>query len=154
MRVKQKLLFEKLRDIWDAMPRHRSFWFLVLPCYLQDAMLCQWSSSDLPWELRIWESLKVNMVSCWSSKDTPGQVFVWITTIHIRGIMVGSIYVPKASFEIRFPQPWKLVLNLCGFHSHGPSSHWFRTCILKSPIVSSRLFWPLDHRALCVVIDG
>ena len=33
------------------------FVFLGSPCYLQDAMPCQWSSSDLPRVLRIWESI-------------------------------------------------------------------------------------------------
>ena len=33
------------------------FVFLLSPCYLQDTMPCQWSSSDLPWVLRIWERI-------------------------------------------------------------------------------------------------
>ena len=33
------------------------FVFLLSPCYLQDTMPCQWSSSDLPWVLQIWESI-------------------------------------------------------------------------------------------------
>ena len=34
------------------------FVFLLSPCYLQDTMPCQWSSSDvLPQVLRIWESV-------------------------------------------------------------------------------------------------
>ena len=80
------------------MTHHWSLCFLVSPCYLQDAMPCQWSSSDLPRVLRIWESvfysqafftlhffllvlrlrwgqqfnLKVSRVLCWSLKHSPG----------------------------------------------------------------------------------
>ena len=39
---KFKKLLSKKRDLRDTMPRH----FLLLPCYLQDTMPCQWSSSD------------------------------------------------------------------------------------------------------------
>ena len=38
-----------------AMPCHWSFLFLLSPCYLQNAIPCQWSSRDLPRVLRIWE---------------------------------------------------------------------------------------------------
>ena len=31
-----------------------------------------------------------------------------MTAIHKRGILVGSIYVPKTSFEVRIPQTWNL----------------------------------------------
>ena len=81
------------------MSRHWSLCFLVSPCYLQDAMPCQWSSSDLPRVLRIWESvfycqafstlhsfllvlrlpwgqqfnLKVSRILCWSLKHSPGS---------------------------------------------------------------------------------
>ena len=34
-----------------------------------------------------------------------------MTAIHKRGIVVGSIYVFKASFEVRVPQPWNLPLT-------------------------------------------
>ena len=93
----QNLLSEKLGDLRDAMPRHWSLCFLVSPCNLQEAMPCQWSSSDLPRVLRNWESdfysqvlftlysflmfsrlcwsrqfhLKVSRASCWSSKHSP-----------------------------------------------------------------------------------
>ena len=82
----------------DAMPCHCSLCFLVSPRYLQDAMLCQWSSSDLFCVLWIWESifysqafftlhsfllfsrlpwgwqcnLEVRRASCWSLKHSPG----------------------------------------------------------------------------------
>ena len=71
--------------------------FFVSPCYLHDAMPCQWSSSDLLWVLQIWESffypqafftlhsfllvqsfpgsrqfnLKGSRAPCWSSKHSP-----------------------------------------------------------------------------------
>ena len=51
--ISQKLLLEKLRDLWDAMPCHWSLCFLLSPCYLQDTMPSQGSSSDLPRVLRI-----------------------------------------------------------------------------------------------------
>ena len=52
----------------------------------------------------------------------PAQLLCRMTAIHKRGILEGSIYVPKISFEVRVPQPWNLplmVLNLRGFDSHG-----------------------------------
>ena len=89
---------EKLCDLRDVTPRHWSLCFLVKSCYVQDAMPCQWSSSDLPQVLRIWESafysqafftlhcfllvlmlpwgrqfnIKVSRASCWYSKHSPG----------------------------------------------------------------------------------
>ena len=98
--ISQKLLLEKLRDLWDAMPCHWSLCFLLSPCYLQDTMPSQGSSSDLPRVLRIWESifysqafftlhsfllvsrppwgrqfnLKVSRVSCWFSKHSPKRI--------------------------------------------------------------------------------
>ena len=150
------------------MPCHWSLCFLVSPCYLQDAMPCLWSSSDLPRVLRIWESifycqaflslhsfllvlrlswgwlfnLKVSRASCWSLKHSPGPTIVQITAIHKRGILVGSIYVPKASFEVRVPKPRNLPLT--GFE---PAS-------LKVPVVSSCLSRRLGHRVSWVLIDG
>ena len=112
----QKLLSEKLRDLRDAMSRHRSLCFLLSPCYLQDTMPCQWSSSDLPQVLRILKqrlllsdlfyltllpagfkaqpqfNLKVSRTSHWSSKHSPARLFVWITTIHKRITLV-SLYL-------------------------------------------------------------
>ena len=57
-----KTPFGTLRDLRDAMPRHWSLCFLLSPCYLQDAMPCEWSSSDLPRVLRIWESIFYSQV--------------------------------------------------------------------------------------------
>ena len=51
----QKLLSEELCDLWYVMPHHWSLCFLLSPCYLQDVMPCQWSSSDLPQVLQLWD---------------------------------------------------------------------------------------------------
>ena len=98
-------------------PCRWSLCFLVSPCYLQDAMLCQWSPSDLPRVLQIWESIFYSQVfftlhSFLLFSRLPGTgsstsklagfhadlqniaaawLFVWITTIRKRGILVGSI---------------------------------------------------------------
>ena len=86
--------------------------FLVSPCYLQDAMPCQWLSSDLPRVLRIWESVFYTQAyltlfpasfkaSLGAGSSTsrlvglhadlrniaPARRFVWITTIHKRVIL-------------------------------------------------------------------
>ena len=85
------------------------FVLLLSPCYLQDTMSCQSSSSDLLWVLRIWISdfysqvfftlhsfllvsrppwgqqfnLKFSRVSCWYFWNIASvRLFVWITTIH------------------------------------------------------------------------
>ena len=55
------------------------------------------------------------------------ELLLRITSIHKRGILVGSIYVPKAFFEVRVPQPWNL--SLAGFEP----------AFLKVPYVGSRL---------------
>ena len=104
----QKLILAKLRDLWDAMSRHWSLFFLLSPCYLQDSMSCKWLSSDLPRVLRIWESifysrvfftlhsfllvsrppwgwqfsLKVSRVHADLWNIAPAQLFVFIITIH------------------------------------------------------------------------
>ena len=95
------------------------FVFLLSPCYLQDTMPCQWTSSDfLLWVLRIWESdfntqafftlhsfllvsrppwgrqfnLNISSVSCWYFQNiAPAQLFVWIKTIHNKNMLVRSI---------------------------------------------------------------
>ena len=107
----QKLLLEKLRDFRDAIPRHWSLCFLLLPCYLHDTMPCQWPSSDLLQVVRIWERLFYSQVVFtllsfrlvsrppWGQQFNlklaglhidlrniaPAQLFVWITTIHKKG---------------------------------------------------------------------
>ena len=72
----------------------------------------------------------------------PVQLLRWMAAIHKRGILVGSIYVPKASFEVRVPQPWNLPLT------------GFKPAFLNIPCVSSCLFWQVGHRVLWVLIDG
>ena len=93
------------------------FVFLLSPCYVEDTMPHQWSFSDLPWVLRIWESvfyspafftlhslllasrpswgrqfnLNISRVSCWYLRNiAPAWLFVWITTIH-KKVYSGSI---------------------------------------------------------------
>ena len=113
----QKLLSDKLRDLWDSMPRHWSLCVLLSPCYLQDAMPWHWSSSDLPRVLRIWESVFYSQTfftlhSFLLFQGFPGagiasaRLFVWITTIHKRVILVGL------------------------FKAYGWSSTW-RICLLR-----------------------
>ena len=91
-----------------------------LPCYLQDTMPCQRSSSNfLPRLLRIWESvfysqafftlhsfvlvlkrtwdrqfnLNISRASCWYFRNiAPVRLFVWITTIHDK-IYRGNFYL-------------------------------------------------------------
>ena len=113
----KKFLLRKLCDLRDTMPRHCSLCLLLPPCYLQDAMPCHWSSSDLPQVLRIWESgfdskaffylalpvgfkLSLGAISSTSKLAglhaglwyiAPARLFVWITTIHKRGMVVSSI---------------------------------------------------------------
>ena len=60
--IGQKLLLEKLCDLWDTMPRHWPLCFLVSPSYLQDTVPCQWSCSDLPQVLQIWERVFYSQV--------------------------------------------------------------------------------------------
>ena len=93
------------------------FAFLLSQCYLQDSMPCQWSSSDLPRALRIWDSvfhslafftlhsfLKVlrfpgagisTLMLAGLHADlqniVPAQLVVWIIAIHKSFIRVGSI---------------------------------------------------------------
>ena len=95
---------EKFRDLWHAMPRHWWLCFLVSPWYLQDAMSCQWSSSNLPRVLWIWESVFHSQAGFRADSSTsklaglhadhrnivPG-LFVWITAIHNKNMPVGSI---------------------------------------------------------------
>ena len=65
----------------------------------------------------------------------------WITAIHKRGILVGSIYVPNSSFEVRVPQSGNLPLT------------GFEPAFLKIPWVSSHLSWQFSHRFSWVLIN-
>ena len=69
------------------------------------------------------------------------QVLSGMKEIYKRGIVVGFIYVSKASFKVRVPQPCNLPLT------------GFKPVFLKVPCVTSHLSWRLDHRALWVLID-
>ena len=131
-------------------------------------MPCQQSSIDLPWVLRIWESIfyfqafftlhsfllilriswsqqfniKVSRASCWSLKLSPGPTIALIRAIHKKGIMLGSIYVPKATFGVRTSQLWNLSLTR------------FEPAFLKVPYGSSQLPWRIGHRILWILTDG
>ena len=150
------------------MSHHWSLCFLVSPCYLQDAMLWQWSSSDLPPVLQTWESVFHSQAFLtlqsfllfsrlpWAGSSTSklagfhadlwnialAQLFVWIIAIHKSSILVGSIYVPKASFEVRVLQPWNLPLT------------GLEPAFLKALCVRSRLSWQIGHRTVWALIGG
>ena len=88
----------------------------------------------------------------------PAWLFCLVTAIHKRDIVVGSIYVPKVSFEVKVPQPRNLPLT--GFESvRVPQTcnlplTGFEPVLLKVLCVVSWLSWWLGHRALFVLIDG
>ena len=48
----EKCIKARLRE-FNGVIKNISLSFLVSPCYLQNVMSCQWSSSDLPRVLRI-----------------------------------------------------------------------------------------------------
>ena len=66
-----------------------------------------------------------------------------MTAMHKRNMAVGSIYVPKASFEVRVPKPWNLPLT--GFEPAMVPQPWnmplaiFEPVFLKVPCGSSCL---------------
>ena len=88
--------------------------------------------SRLPWGWQF--NLKGSRALCWSLKHSHGPIIGWITTIHERAILVGSIYEPKASFEVRVPQPWNLPLT------------GFEPAFIKVPCLDSRLSWQLGYK--------
>ena len=161
---KLKTPFKKTPWLTWCQPLHWSLCILVLPCYLEDAMQCQWSSSDLPRVLRIWESgfysqvlftshsfllvsrlpwswqlnLKVSRASCWSSKHNPGPT-ICLTHSNSQNL---SVYVSKASLKVRIPQPCNLPLTS------------FEPSFLKAPCVKNCYPWRLGHRVLWVLADG
>ena len=71
------------------------------------------------------------------------QLLHRMTAIGKRCIVVGSIYVPKAYFEVRVPQPWNLPLTR--FEPLSVPQQWnlsltgFEPAFLKVPCVSSCL---------------
>ena len=138
--MKQKLLSEKLRDLRDAMPRHWSLCFLVSPCYLQDAMPCQWSSSDLPRVLRIWESVFYSqafftlhsflLVLRFLRNIAPARLFAWFTAIH-KKFICGRFYLRFTAGRLRneeFATYRNWTLFAIGEHARGlmlyPFGHW------------------------------
>ena len=102
----------------------------------------------------------------------PTRLFVWITAIYKRDIVVGSIYVSKAAFEVRLPQPWNLSLTVfeptripqpwnlppTGFETMRVPQSWnllptgFKLASLKVLCVNSRLSWQSCHTVLWVLI--
>ena len=103
--------FFRRNSVTYGIPCHAidHFVFLLSPFYLHDTMPCQWSTSDLPRVLRIWESvfysqafftlhhfllvlrplwgrqfnLNISGASFWYFRNiAPARLFVWITTIH------------------------------------------------------------------------
>ena len=54
--------------------------------------------------------LKVAWLHADLQNIAPAWPLFWIIAINKRGILVGSIYMPKASFEVKVPQPWNLLL--------------------------------------------
>ena len=105
------------------MPSHWLLCFLVTPCYLQDAVPCQWSPSNLLWVLRIWESVSCSQAfflpgfkaSLGASTSTsklvvlhadlqniaPVQLFVWIITINKKGNS-GRFYLRVMAGRLRY----------------------------------------------------
>ena len=55
------------------------------------------------------------------------QLLGQMTAIHKRGILLGSVYMPKSPFEVRVPQTWDLPLTD------------FEPAFLKDPCVSALL---------------
>ena len=77
-------------------------------------------------------------------KHSPARLLCRMTTAILkRDLVVGSIYVPKASFEVRVPQPWNLPLT--GLKPERVPQPWnlsltcFEPALLKVPCDSSCL---------------
>ena len=112
--------------------------FFTLRRFLPDTPCC-WlqgfpGASSSTWKLAGLHADHRNIV--------PAQLLCRMRVIHKRGILIGSIYVPKASFEVRIPQPWNLPFT------------GFEPTFLKVPCIGSCLSWRSDRRVLWVVIDG
>ena len=138
------------------MPRHWSLCFLVSPCYLQDTMPCQWSSSNLPRVLWIWESIfylqafftshSFLLVSRfpWEpavqpqrQQDFPARLFVWITTIHKRSTLVAS----------------NQVLWLAGLRYEESVSYGIWTLFAIGEHARSLMLYPFAHRDIQSLIN-
>ena len=137
-----------------------TLFFLVSPCYWQDAMPCQWSSTASATDLRehfllsgvfyltlLPAGFKASLGAGSSTAKlaglhadlwniAPAQLLLQMTAIHKGAIVVGSIYVSKASFEVRVPWLWNLPLTD------------FEPAFLKVQCVDSRLSWWIGYRVL------
>ena len=124
------LTVQHLRDLRDVMPHHWS----------PDVSHPPFTTSA-----RIWESVFYSQAFFTLPSKVPGlhsdhrniaqaQLLIWITAIHKRGILIGSVYVPKASFKVKVPQPWNLPLT------------GFEPAFLKVPCNNSHLSWWLGYR--------
>ena len=123
------------------MSLHWSLCFLVSPCYWQDAMPYQCSSSNLPRVLRIWKSVFFTLnsfllvlrllwepavqASCWSFKHSPGP------TIRLNHNSSQKRYGGRFFLRVAAGQLMKN-LPLAGFE---PYNRW--TC-QKPPVLSVR----------------
>ena len=84
-----------------------------------------------PWKVAGLHADHQNIALAW--------LLFWITAINKRGILVGSIYMPRTSFEVRVPQPRNLPLT------------GFEPAFLKVPCGISHLFWQLGHKVLWIL---
>ena len=156
--VKQKLLSEKLRDLRDAIPRHWSLCFLVSPCYLQDAILSQWSSSDLLRVLRIWErvfysqafytlypfllvlrlpwdgqfNFKVSRASCWPFQHSPGPA-ICLNHSNPQKRHGGRFYLRATAYRL---------------HNEESASYGFWTHFAIGEYTRRLMFYSLSHRTM------
>ena len=101
-------------------------------------------------------NLRVSTASCWSSKHSPSQTIVSNDSSPQKSILVGSNYVPKASFGERVPQLWSF--SFTDFKPARVPQPWnhpmtgLEPAFLRVPCISSRLSRRLGHRALKLVM--
>ena len=98
-------------------------------CYFQGLSGPRSSPSKAAW---LHADLQNIAPACWP--------LFWITAINKRGTLVGSTYMPKASFEVRVPQPWNLLLAS------------LKPAFLKVTSVDSCLSWRLGYSVLLALI--
>ena len=124
------LTVQHLRDLWDVMPHHWS----------PNVSHPPFTTSAQIWERVFYSQAfftlpsKVPGLHSDHRNIAPAQLLFWITAIHKRGILIGSVYVPKASFKVKVPQPWNLPLT------------GFEPAFLKVPCNNSHLSWWLGYR--------
>ena len=140
------------------MARHWSLCFLVSPYDLQDTMSCQCSSSDLPWVIRIWESvfysqgfftlhsfllvlrlpwcrqfnLRVNRASCWHLKQSPSSAI---------GLNHSN---PQKRYDVRF----YLRVTAGRLHNEEPVFYRSWTPFTIGKHARSLMLYPFGHRAM------